>query len=333
MDIRFDWKIVTLLALAACSGGGDAREPTTTGPTRVFQGSVTEPQVKQVRAITPKGKAFVAPVKDGAFSLEVPSTEAFVLTFYNGSGKPVSVLATGDKHLIPAAKAIAPGGAGLRAKQAPGTLVLGEIRIDITIHIAVSEVSVYTLIDTDGDGFFDFEDDDLDNDGIPNVDDTDEDGDGTLDADEDLDNDGDGLLDVLDDDDDNDGVLDASDADANGDGTEDTAQDFDHDGIPDWDDDDIDGDGLPNDQDDNSGVEVCDDSIDNDGDGAADDDDSDCAEQHDEDCGDGIDNDGDGEVDGDDPDCRGGARTEICDDGIDNDGDGQVDRRDPDCAP
>merc|ERR1712126_276250 len=62
------------------------------------------------------------------------------------------------------------------------------------------------LIDSDGDGLNDAEDDDDDNDGILDVHDDDDDGDGILDGDEDWDEDG--IANDEDDDDDGDGLLD-----------------------------------------------------------------------------------------------------------------------------
>lgn len=80
-----------------------------------------------------------------------------------------------------------------------------------------------TLVDTDGDGIPNVDDDDIDGDGIPNASDDDMDGDGTVNT-QDLDIDGDGIPNAAD-------------------------SDIDSDGIPNASDDDIDGDGIPNDQD------------------------------------------------------------------------------------
>lgn len=81
-----------------------------------------------------------------------------------------------------------------------------------------------TVVDTDGDGTPDDEDEDDDNDGIPDEEDTDDNNNGVDDDEEqdpsifedttasDIDTDGDGIMDTEDDDDDNDGVPDADDA-------------------------------------------------------------------------------------------------------------------------
>ncbi len=85
-------------------------------------------------------------------------------------------------------------------------------------------------------------------------------------------------------------------------------------------------------------AEICDDGIDNDGDGFVDCDDFDCggdpACPDSEICDDGIDNDGNGFTDCEDFACTGDPACpgEICDDGVDNDGDGFIDCDDFDCG-
>ncbi|MBN1656406.1 MAG: hypothetical protein JXA30_21735 [Deltaproteobacteria bacterium] len=87
-----------------------------------------------------------------------------------------------------------------------------------------------------------------------------------------------------------------------------------------------------------TGVEVCDDRIDNDSDGLVDCADSSCMNDAacPEDCGDGVDNDFDTYIDCYDPDCISPRCPEICDDvidesPIDNDYDGLANCDDPDC--
>lgn len=84
-----------------------------------------------------------------------------------------------------------------------------------------------------------------------------------------------------------------------------------------------------------SQVEICNDSIDNDGDGFIDCEDSNCSTSTscEEICNDGIDNDGDGFIDCEDLECEAfiDCLIERCIDGVDNDGDGLIDCDDPDC--
>ena len=69
-------------------------------------------------------------------------------------------------------------------------------------------IAAISLVDYDGDGIVDSEDNDDDNDGIPDDVDMDDDNDGIPDVAEGIDGDNDGIPDFIDADDDNDGVPD-----------------------------------------------------------------------------------------------------------------------------
>ena len=53
---------------------------------------MTDPSIALVKAITPKGKAYVAKVENGAFSLDVPTNQGFVMSFVGKNGKAVANL-------------------------------------------------------------------------------------------------------------------------------------------------------------------------------------------------------------------------------------------------
>jgi hypothetical protein len=279
----------TAVLASACGGGAAGKKAV---PQAKRQATAKVPaamagMVKQAKAIGTDGKATVIPITGDTFTFTFPTTR-FVIVFFDASNKAVANLempaSSGSKPI-----GIIPYVAFSDTYFAAHPVFdFGTININLTTHIAVSTVNIFTALDTDGDGTFDFDDSDDDDDGIVDSADTDDDDDGIIDDTDDLDtdddglcnaadgdDDGDGIDDVTDTDDDgdgvddeidndsdddgiadaddldddNDGIDDASDTDDNGDGIADTSEDLDGDGILDYQDDDIDGDGMTNDVD------------------------------------------------------------------------------------
>ena len=273
--------LVSSIAAAGCSDGANAptRPPVGARTTKGTVPMAAATKVKQVKAVTKLGKSTVAPVTNGAFSLELPQ-DKFVIVFIGTDGKPVASV----EYPTQAGKPISYVSAG--AFMSDAVFDFGVINIDFTTHIAIATTNIYTFIDGDGDGTPDFSDDDDDGDGTLDASDNDDDDDGIDDSQDDLDADGDGICDIADPDDDGDGVVDALDTDDDGDGVDDEVdQDADGDGIADDQDTDDDNDGTDDGADtDDNGDGVDDGSQDQDGDGTPDyeDDDQDGDGQSDE---------------------------------------------------
>lgn len=287
---------------AGCAS--DDKKPATKGKAVQVKGRAMGRNVTDVVAL-PAAKAgkTARPVRakvaaDGSFSVPLPRGERYTLAFEN-QGRKAGALSFPSR----------PAG--------PPSFVLN-LSVNVTLSAELFDFGVIggsgtsfspqynpceLWFDIDGDGSFDYADDDDDGDGILDLSDDDEDGDGLDDADEDFDVDGDGLLDFLDDDDDGDGILDTADTDDDGDGIldvtdgDDNGDDADDDGISDAYDDDDDGDGIDDAEDtDDDGDGISDDTEDGaddaDGDGVDD-------AQDDDDDNDGVDDAEDDDDDGD----------------------------------
>jgi hypothetical protein len=259
--------LVSVAALGGCSSKTEGGTTTTASPakragnaqTLGVRGKTKPAPGRTVvaRPLAKKGtktKPVSATVgASGEFELNLPRGARYVVEIIE-NGKPVGALRFGTgkgENMLPA-----PTVKGADVPELQGDVDLGDLAE--ASGVVTCAVDVLDLLDWDGDGVSDRDDDDDDGDGTPDAEDADDDNDGIDDDDQDFDADGDGTPDDLDDDDDGDGIPDAQDDDDDNDGVLDSADhDADDDGVADADDDDDDNDGIPDaeDQDDdNDGI-------------------------------------------------------------------------------